>query len=131
LIENNDSKFKVNITQFDTSSIISQSNLDTIFSEEVKDLNTSFFIRPNNPIYHSINIQYIESYPVYTSYSISKCDSLSQNSFEITSYEKLNAPDEFFKAIIEANFNITICSTEGNEVKLNNGKLKFLYRALN
>ena len=94
-------------------------------------MNVYFLIRPGNPIVHSLSIQYIENYPAYSNYSVSRCGTLFQNYFEITSYEKLSTPNETFRAIIEADFNLTLCNTEGNEIKLNNGKLKFFYQALN
>lgn len=113
-------------------------NIDTLFSLGQMELRTSFpqvFQIPSDTTFSYLdNVRYLifdedtSSPRKYKAFDMIDCDSNQINFIEITKIEKVFSEDgEVKNLIIEADFEVLLCSGSNDEVKLENGKLRYLF----
>ena len=118
--------FSVNVTLFDTTQMLSQSAVDEIFSEGIKDTeNSGVIVINDDSISHIIDINFRSS--TNESELFVDCGEGDERYFEITKVEDFNNGEGIKRKIIEANFNLRLCADNDDELLFENGKLRYYY----
>lgn len=118
--------FGVDFIYFSNSHLLLEEKVDEIFSEGVKGLEHPQVITSNDSLDFITNVDFSTAHSYSSPVRFLDCDTLRH--FEITNFEKkYNEEQELVRVIIDADFDISMCASNGDTTKFENGKLRFYY----